>query len=449
MGKGLMRKLTRVYKDDHFISLTASGIFALFEAAILFLMAHTYTPSTFGEWSIFYAGFTLIDKMIYGIGSFSLVKFLSESIGSDEKKRLIGASWLIQMIIASLLAVLAYSLLLLGNIDHSKYSLYLLLVCSPIFAFLKLPINQSLAIFQSENKFRKILILRFVGPGLFVMFLVVNLWLKLEILYVVIAYGISLMINVVICVYKKWSGIAYLFYCRKQQMFKLLSYGKYAMGTYIGFNILREADTIIIALFMTKVDAALYVIPLRLIDILNVPLMGFVAVIVPKISKASGDGHNDLARKIYYQYTGALTYLFVPITMVLYFLAPQLIGILGGVQYLNNSTVHSIFYTLLIYGLFLPLDSITGTTLDCINKPKLNFLKVASMVLMNILGDILAIKLFHSMIAVAIVTDLNLLLGLIIGLVMLKKELKIKISSIFLCGLSLIKEVLRYMKSSL
>ena len=436
-------------KNENLISLMGSGIFAVFEASVLFLIAHTYTQNTLGEWIIFYSGLTLLDKMIFGMGSFSLVKFLSESIDSSEKEKLIGSSWFIQISITCLLFIVAYTLLFLGNISQGQQGLYLLLAFSPILIFIKLPVNQSLAILQSQNKFSDILILRFVGMGIFVLFLIINRWLKLDIFYIVVAYGFSLAINTVVCFYNGWSGITHLFHFKKNQIKKLITYGKYSMGTYVGFNILREADAIIIAFLMTKADAALFVIPLRLIDILNVPLMGIVAVIVPKISKASSDGNNDLARNIYYQYAGALTYLFIPFIGALYFFAPYLIGLLGGVQYLNNTTALYIFYTLLLYGLFLPIDSITGTTLDSINKPKLNFIKVLSMVLINIIGDILAIKLFNSMIAVAVVTNLNLLSGLIMGLIMLKKELKIRVSSIFSCGFTMIKELLSMAKSSI
>lgn len=435
--------MSAVYRNEHILSLIGTGFFALFEASVLFLMARTYSQSIFGEWIIFYSGFTLLDKMIFGFGSFSLVKFLSESIDSNVKSKLTGSSWIIQVATICALSTFAYLILLLSPLGKSQYGLTLLLLFFPLLALVKLPVNQSLAILQSESRFGCILILRFVGMGIFVLFLLVNTQLKLDILYLVIAYAFSYMINAFICFCNNWSGITHLFHFKREQIRKLITYGKYSMGTYIGFNILRESDALIIAFLMTKPDAALYVIPVRLIDILNVPLMGFVAVIVPKISRASIDGHYDVARNIYYRYTSVLTYLFIPFIALLFFIAPQLIFLLGGAQYLNNTRVVHVFYVLLLYGLLLPIDSITGTTLDSINKPKLNFIKVFLMVVINILGDILAIKIFNSIIAVAIVTNLNLLAGLLTGLIMLKKELNIKVLSIFTYGFTMIKKFAR------
>jgi len=432
--------LKGAYKNENFLSVMGSGCFALFEASVLLLMAHTYSQGIFGEWIIFYSGFTLIDRMIFGIGSFSLVKFLSESIDSGEKAKLTGSSWIIQIIIIFALSVLSFSILRLAQPAEEQYGLTLLLLFFPVLALVKLPVNQSLAILQSENRFGGILVLRAAGMGFFVLFLLLNLRMKLDILYVVPAYVLSHMINAFICLFKSWSGIIHLFHFQKAQIRKLIMYGKYSMGTYIGFNILRESDAIIIAFLMTKSDAALFVIPLRLIDILNVPLMGFIAVIVPKISKASSDGDYGRARSIYYRYSGVLTYLFIPLTGLMYLLAPYLIWIFGGAGYMDNPTVLHIFHVLLIYGLILPVDSITGTTLDSINKPQLNFIKVSIMVAINIVGDIWAIRVFDSMVAVAVVTNLNLLSGLLAGLIMLKKELGIKVSCIFSYGFAMIKE---------
>jgi O-antigen/teichoic acid export membrane protein len=68
----------------------------------------------------------------------------------------------------------------------------------------------------------------------------------------------------------------------------------------------------------------------------------------------------------------------------------------------------SIFNLFLIYGLFLSINSLTDITLDSINKPKYNFIKVSIMVLINISGDIMATLLFKSLIAVALIAILSL-----------------------------------------
>ena len=76
--------------------------------------------------------------------------------------------------------------------------------------------------------------------------------------------------------------------------------------------------------------------------------------------------HNKIqeVKEIFYTYSGAMTYLFVGISLVTFVFADFLILILGGKQYLgtdpvtgfNAATIMRIFS---IYGLLLPIDRMT------------------------------------------------------------------------------------------
>jgi len=73
----------------------------------------------------------------------------------------------------------------------------------------------------------------------------------------------------------------------------------------------------------------------------------------------------------------------------------------------------------------------TGVGLDSINRPKKNFYKIIFMVSANIIGDLIAVFIFKSLMAVAVVTVLFTLLGLIVGYWYLNKELNLKARLIF------------------
>jgi len=438
----MLTKIKTLIKNDNIISLCSYGVYAFFEAAVIYILAHTYQKNDFGEWAIFYSGNILLDKLIYGIGSFSLAKFLSEPADLQEKSKLTGSSWMINLVIIIFISVISYSSLIIFKPFSSQYGLSLLLIFFPILALIRLPFNQSLAILQSRKEFKNILLLRLIGMGIFVAFCIINIIYKLNLLYVVIIYTLSYLINMIVCLFNKWSGIEYIGCCKMNVIKKLIGFGKYVMGTFIGFNILRESDILIIAFFMSKAEAALYVIPLRLIDILYVPLLGFIAVAMPKISEESSNGNIEQAKNVYYKYTGVLTLLYIPAVVILYFLSFPLIWFYGGSQYCRNEIVIAVFNILLIYGLFLPMDSLSGVTMDAINKPKHNFIKIIIMVIINIIGDLIAVIFLKSMIAVAFVTIINLLTGVIVGLLLLKKDLNIKVSKIFIAGYEFYKNSL-------
>jgi O-antigen/teichoic acid export membrane protein len=181
---------------------------------------------------------------------------------------------------------------------------------------------------------------------------------------------------------------------------------------------------------MTKADAAVYMIPIKLIEVLEIPLRSFLSVALPRMSKESRLGNNNEVKNIFYRYSGVLTLLFIPLLAALFLFANELVAFLGGAEYANLSTPVNVFRIFLVYGLFLTIDRFSGVTLDCINKPRSNLLKVIYMALANIIGDILAILLFNSLEAVAIVTILNSMVGVIVGYYFLNKELSINFALI-------------------
>lgn len=437
----MLKKLAGRLRNENILSLLSYGVFACFEFAVLTLMAHTYSKRNFGEWIIFYSGFLLLDRLMFGFCSFPLVKYLSEALFPQEKKSLIGSSWILHIVIISLLSLFAWSALLFIPALKSQIGLRLLLKFFPMLALTRLPFNQGLAILQSEKRFGSILMLRLIGMGLFTIMLVVNTCVQLELWILAILYAFCLSINSILCILTGWSGIKEIRSISWNTLSKLVHYGKYSIGSFIAFNILRESDLFVIGFLLTKMDAAVYAIPLRLFDIINVPLVAFTAVAIPKISNASSRLDTNRVRTIYYRYTGLLTLLFVPLVLVLYFTAPFLISIFGGSQYTGNVLSETIFHLFLINGLFLSIDGMTGVTLDSINRPKLNLIKVSIMVLVNISGDILAITYFKSIVAVAIVTNLNLFIGLFIGIAFLKKELGIQVKEIPLQGFRFCLEI--------
>ena len=76
----------------------------------------------------------------------------------------------------------------------------------------------------------------------------------------------------------------------------------------------------------------------------------------------------------------------------------------------------------------------TGVGLDSINKPDKNLIKVAFMVITNVIGDLIAVFVFKSLLAVAIASVLFTLIGVWIGFYFLDRELHINNLKIFTAG---------------
>jgi O-antigen/teichoic acid export membrane protein len=249
-----------------------------------------------------------------------------------------------------------------------------------------------------------------------------------------------------------WDGFGYFFKATKQSNLTVLNFGKYTTFTLIGTNLLRSADTFIISLSPLGTAAvALYSIPMKLTELQQIPLRSFVATAFPKMSKASIEG--KLADvNIFYTYSGAMSYLFVFVSVFTFIFADFFVMLLGGDQYLgvdpltgfNTVTIMRIFS---VYGLLLPIDRMTGVCLDSINKPDLNFLKVLFMVIVNIAGDLIAIFIFKSLNLVAVGSILFTIIGIVVGFYFLSKELKLEYRRIFSSGISFYRHLYQSVKS--
>jgi O-antigen/teichoic acid export membrane protein len=191
---------------------------------------------------------------------------------------------------------------------------------------------------------------------------------------------------------------------------------------------------------------ALYSIPMKLTELQQIPLRSFVATAFPKMSKSSIQGKIQEVRELFYTYSGAMTYLFVFVSLFTFVFADFFVLILGGKQYLGVDPVTgfntvNIVRVFSFYGLLLPIDRMTGIGLDSINRPKINFIKVLYMVIANVIGDLIAIFIFKSLILVAVGSVIFTIIGIWIGFYYLSKELTLEYSRIFTDGIEFYKSL--------
>jgi hypothetical protein len=157
-------------------------------------------------------------------------------------------------------------------------------------------------------------------------------------------------------------------------------------------------------------------------------------------------GKIDEVKSLFYSYAGALTYLFVFVSLFTFVFADYFVLFLAGKQYVQTDPISgfnavSIVRVFSIYGLLLPIDRMTGIGLDSINKPNINALKVLFMVIANVAGDLISIFIFKSLLLVAVSSIIFTLLGIWIGMVFLNRELHLQFGEIFTSGIQFYKSI--------
>ncbi len=442
---GLKSKLLGLLKSDNSLSLIGNLVFAFLGFANVFLLVRSYPKDVFGEWVLYLAGMALLEMIRKGVTSTPLVRFLSGSDNEEERQKIIGSSWLLSIAVTLVILILFIPIYSLFGEAIDDKGFGLLFKFYPVLAIVILPLNTGLSILQADRKFGSILSLRFVNMFFFFVFLILNFfWLKLSIVNIVWIHIIAHLLASLYAMLRKWSGVIYLLKATREALKTQLSFGKYSLGTLIGSNLLKSSDTFIIGLMLAEPEVAFYAIPIKLIEIIEIPIRSFVAVAFPKMSKASREGNNELVRSVFYQYAGIVSWIFIPLVAFLFLIANPLVLLFGGAEYADSALIFKIF---LIYALLLPLDRFSGIGLDAINKPNLNMLKVILMASANIIGDIIAIHYFKSLEAVAVVTIVNVLVGVLVGNWYLKRELGIQIRKVYPTGLKEIKGFVKQFRS--
>lgn len=443
----MKKKLNILIREDNFLSLAGNLVIALFGICSFALLARTLSTEKFGQWVLFIAAGSFVEMFRFGITNTGLIRFLSGADGTARIK-LIGSNALIGLVATVSIAVILIicNLAFHQAINKSGYQLFF--TWYPLLAFLNLPWNNALVVLQADRSYGKILSLKAINSISFFIVLVVNFYFfKMTLNALAIAMLVINAATSLLSLFKGWDGFAYIAKADKQINKTMLHFGKYTTFTLIGTNLLRSADTIIISLSpLGSAAVALYSIPLKLTELQQIPLRSFAATAFPKMSKASLHGKLEEVKVLFYSYSGALTYLFLFGSLFTFLFADYFVLFLAGKQYLQADPVTGfrpadIVRVFSIYGLLLPIDRMTGITLDSINKPNINALKVLFMVIANITGDIIAVFLFKSLILVAVSSILFTIVGIWLGMYFLNKELNLQFSHIFSEGISFYRSV--------
>jgi O-antigen/teichoic acid export membrane protein len=446
--------IKKIITGKNFLSLAGNFISALLGFLTFVILVRSINTDQFGEWVLFITAATLADLLRFGVTRVALTRYLSGTDGL-ERKKYIGSAWFIGLVSIGLISALLYPILLLlpDYIYRSGFRLFF--IWYPVLALSNLGWGNAMSILQADEKFGKILFVRMIFMGSYLLYLILNyLFFHMNVEWIIIWYILTNVLTSLVCTIYNWDGSRYIFHATRETNKITLQYGKYSMGTSIGSSLLKSADTFIIGLspFLGTTGVALYSIPVKFTEVIEIILRSFTATAFPQMSKASIENKPDDFRKVFYAYSGALTILLIPIGVISALVARDFVILLGGSQYADYSVgLGIIMQMFIIFSLLLPIDRFTGIGLDSINKPDKNFLKTMIMMSANIIGDIIAVFLIHflfpslSMVTILIFVSIGSiafqLIGLTTGFYLLNKEIPLKFSLIFTEGWLFYKEL--------
>lgn len=434
--------IATIVKNKHLQSLAGNLLPALLGLLSFMLLARGLSKSDFGSWALYLSSFTLLEMIKSGGVQTALVMRISGKEES-EKNKTIGAAWKLITLISLTSGALLFIVSFFRHADWNQ-GLVSFLYWYPLVGFITIPFNLSQAILQSEHRFDRLLLLRFINSiGLLVISGVVFFY-HISLQDVIVGHALLQLVSCVFLLVSGWAKLYTISLASWRRVKELFRLGKYSFGTLAATNMLKSADTFLIGAFMGPAAVGLYSIPLRLVEVLEIPLRSAVGTAFPRFSSLYNLGDKQELRVLFYQYAGVVSWLFIPVLAGCFVMADYLVVWLGGEAYASSAGIFRVF---LCYGLFLPMDRFSGVLLDALQKPALNLTKVLVMAMFNILGDIVALYLFHDLHVVALVSVCNAVIGIVLGFYLSRRFIYVRISDTVCRGWVIIKgTVLKYIQ---
>lgn len=410
---GIVEKL----KNKHFLSLSGNIIMSGVGMVIFAILYHALTPVEMGVWIFFQTVVLLLDTVRSGFLTTAFIKFYT----GTEKKRadeIMGATWFIGIAITGVfVAINGLCFLLLPFI--ADVSMRVLIKWSGVTFICMLPYYIATCVVQAEQRFDRLLLIRFITQFIFGTSVIVLIFLhKTSLQNVVLANLGAALVTSIVTLSLGFSNLHKFGKRTKAAVLEMFHFGKYSVGTSLSSGLFGKSDVFIIKIMLGPAAVAVYSLGIKFLELVEIPLRSFAATATPSLSSAFNRHDKSEIIYIYKKYAGMTTIMLIPACIAAVLLANFLIGLVGGGQYAGTAMGNqaaNVYRLYMAFAWLYPADRFFGLTLDVINKPHINVYKIIVMLAANVLGDVGGILIFGNVYGVAITTFLPILIGTVIG----------------------------------
>ncbi len=401
-----LQKTLDIINNKHLLSLTGNAVMSILGMVTYGLLSHSLSLKDMGIW-IFFTTST-----------------------PEKAQEIIASTWYIALFITlTFIALNIPAFFLESYINDIGFSL--LLKWFGITYVASLPYYIATNIMQGEQRFDRLLYIRTINTGSFIIFIITLIFInKITLNFVLYAYLGSFFITSIFVILKGWSGIQFFHKRSKEEISSLYNFGKFSVGTTISANLFRTSDTLIIKVFLGDAALAIYNLGQKLMEIIEIPLRSFAATAMPSLSAAYNQAKNKLVISEMSKYIGLLTFFLFPAALLSLLLADFAISIIGGPQYVNTEAAN-VLRLFMMFALLYPADRFMALTLDVIHKPKINFIKVLIMLAANIIFDLVGVITLGNIYGVAIATLAPTLIAVSVGYFALQDYQKFNFISLY------------------
>ncbi|MCH5720421.1 lipopolysaccharide biosynthesis protein [Niabella hibiscisoli] len=411
-------------KNVHFLSLLGTGSISFVTFIFTAILFRSLSPEDCGVWFFFQTMLSFLDTFRQGFLNTAFVKFYAGA-SAERGRELIGSVWIIAsaitlgFIIINLLALLFISLI-------TDYSVVYFLKYFGINLLVMLPMIIGVCIVQGELRFDRLLYIRLFQVLLLIGFLVtLNLTHKISLTNLMYANIATSFLTSLLVIVMGWSGLTHLFRYTKKAIRELFHFGKYTVGTSISTNLFGVTDTLVLNFMLGPSAISLLNLGRRFMEVVEIPLRSFCNSALPSLAQYYNKGQKTEVIKLMQTFIGGTVIGLVPIVLITSVVAPFLISLVGGGQYIGTTEgviAANILRISLILSFIAPVDRFLAITLDVIHKPNINFYRILLLLVVNFAIDVLGVYIWGNIYGVVLLGAVTAIISVMISYKQLQKH---------------------------
>ena len=391
-----------------------------------------------GIWALFLLITSIFEATKTNLLKNAHIKFATISSTLSEKIAIASSSFLINLILSLLFILFIFgtsdflgSWLNTGNQLSAMLIWFIPGIISMIF-FSHLETIQ-----QSNLDFKGVFIGYFVRQGLFFAIIVFHLLfdVSFSLVHLVIYQSVCIILGTLALLLLSRKYLSFSFRASGVWTKKIMGFGGYIFGSGMLSNIFSNIDQIMTASFMSSASVAYYNTASRINGLVDIPSYAAADVLFPKISQASANEGETRIKYLYEKMVSVLLSFTTPAAIFIICFPTFVIKLIAGNEYIAAAPILQLY---MITGLLRPMQNQAANILNSMGKPKLCFVINAISLVANLCINYVCLLNF-GFYGAAIGTLVTCTLGSLFWYFIMKKQINIQITNIFIYMFDLYK----------
>lgn len=436
-----LKKLLSPLQNIHFQSLAGNGVMAIFGMLTIALLYRALSVKDIGIYVFFMSLLGLVDTLRTGFLTIAFVKFYSGTTGKIARE-IAGSAWCLSLIITLFLIILNLIFYLLPSFNDNE-GVVLFFQYFSLITFATLPSFMATLVVQGDKRFDRLLWIKLINQSLFTGTIAITAYLgNVTLVFIIYTYIITNLVAGLTAVFLGWTMIGAIQDATKERIMEIFHFGKYSVGTSLSTSLFKVTDIMFINFFLGPAALAVYNLGGRLMQLIEIPLISFVASGMPSLSAYYNNNQKEEMIYVMKKMIGMITFFIFIIAVLSIIFAEPLIGLMGGAKYMTTEAPN-LFRMFMCIAILVPADRFFALTLDVIHMPKINFIKILIMLAANILADFIGLYFYKSVYVIAFVNVIPVILAIVISFPYLNRYSRFNFWDIYVIGF---KETVLFVK---